>query len=136
MQKTSTFLIGIRRQFRDSGAQQHWPGNKDTFRKIGELVRKKTVHGSRHRRKPLHYLLEQRSEVHRNQHCEHFSAGGKRVWQSSALVSPTNTLNTDLAPIGDDIDPIEAPRDDVEMGNDEDEEPLEAGGSQSKNESQ
>ena len=31
-------------------------------------------------------------------------------------------------PIGDDIEQIEAPRDDVEMGNDEDEEPLEAEG--------
>ena len=35
------------------------------------------------------------------------------------------TLNTDLAPIGDDIEPIEAPREDVEMRNDEDKEPLE-----------
>ena len=46
------------------------------------------------------------------------------MWQSSALVSPTKTLNTDLALIGDDIEPIEAPRGDVEMENDEDEEPL------------
>ena len=35
-------------------------------------------------------------------------------------------MNTDLAPMGDDIEPIEAPREDVEMGHDEDEEPLEA----------
>ena len=48
------------------------------------------------------------------------------MWQSRSLVSPAETLNTDLAPIGDDIEPIEAPREDVEMGNDEDEEPLEA----------
>ena len=27
-------------------------------------------------------------------------------WQSSALVSPTKTLHTDLAPFGDDIEPI------------------------------
>ena len=38
------------------------------------------------------------------------------MWQSSALVSPT----------GDDIEPIAAPREDVEMENDEDDEPLEA----------
>ena len=49
-----------------------------------------------------------------------FSAAGKRVWQSSALVSPTKTLNTDLAPIGDDAEPTEAPHEDVELGNDED----------------
>ena len=47
-----------------------------------------------------------------------------RGWQSSALVSPTKTLNRDVAPVGDDIEPIEAPREDVEMGNDEDEEPV------------
>ena len=38
------------------------------------------------------------------------------MWQSGALVSPTKTQNTDLAPIGDDIEPIEALREDVEMG--------------------
>ena len=48
------------------------------------------------------------------------------MWQSSAPVSPTRILNTDLAPIGDDVEPIEAPREDVEMRNAEDEEPLEA----------
>ena len=41
-------------------------------------------------------------------------------------MSPTKTLNADLAPSGDDIEPIEAPREDAEMGNDVDEEPLEA----------
>ena len=51
-----------------------------------------------------------------NQCCEQFSAAGKRVWQSSALVIPTKTLNTDLAPVGDDIELTEAPREDVEMG--------------------
>ena len=35
-------------------------------------------------------------------------------------------LNTDPAPLGDDIEPSEALREDVEMGNDEDEKPLEA----------
>ena len=67
-----------------------------------------------------------RSEVNRNQCCEQRSAVGKRVWQSSALVSPTTTLNTDLASFGDDTEPVEVPREDVEMGNDEDEETLEA----------
>ena len=42
------------------------------------------------------------------------------------LVSPTKILNRDVAPIGDDIEPIRESRADVEMGNEEDEEPLEA----------
>ena len=46
--------------------------------------------------------------------------------QGSALVSPKKILNRDVAPIGDDIEPIGESRADVEMGNDEDEEPLEA----------
>ena len=54
------------------------------------------------------------------------SAVGKRVWQSSALVSPTKTLNRDVAPIGDDIEPIGESRADVEMTNEEDEETWEA----------
>ena len=41
------------------------------------------------------------------------------MWQSSALVSPTKTLSRDVAPIGDDIEPIGEPRADGEMGNDE-----------------
>ena len=40
---------------------------------------------------------------------------GKRVWQSSALVSPTKALNRDVAPIGDDIEPVGESRADVEM---------------------
>ena len=42
------------------------------------------------------------------------------------LVSPTETLNRDVAPIGDDIETVEESRADVEMGNEEDEEPMEA----------
>ena len=38
------------------------------------------------------------------QQCEQCSAVVKRVWQSSALVNPTKTLNRDAAPIGDDIE--------------------------------
>ena len=38
--------------------------------------------------------------------CEEWSTVGKREWQSSALVSPTTTLNRDVAPIGDDIEPV------------------------------
>ena len=48
------------------------------------------------------------------------------MWQTSALVSPSKTLNTDLSPSGDDIEPIEAAREDVETGNDKDEEQVEA----------
>ena len=55
--------------------------------------------------------------------CEGESTVGKRVWQSSALVSPTTNLNRDVAPIGDDIEPMEESRADVET---EEEESLEA----------
>ena len=37
------------------------------------------------------------------------------MWQSSALVSPTKFVHTDLAPIGDDIEPIGESRADVEI---------------------
>ena len=43
-----------------------------------------------------------------------------------ALVSPTKALNRDVAPIGDDIEPVGESRANVDMGNDEDEEPMEA----------
>ena len=41
-------------------------------------------------------------------------------------MSPTKTLNRDVAPIGDDIEPVGESRAVVEIGNEEDEEPLEA----------
>ena len=53
------------------------------------------------------------------------SAVWKRGWQSSALVSPTKTLNRDVA-LDDDIEPLGESRADVEMANEEDEEPSEA----------
>ena len=63
--------------------------------------------------KHFQFLPEPRSEVWRNQQsgcravfCEEESTVGKQVWQSSALVSPTTTLNQDAAPIGDDIEPM------------------------------
>ena len=56
--------------------------------------------------------------------CEELSAVGKWGRQSSARVSPTKTLNRDAAPIGDDIEPVGESRAVVEMGNEEDEEPL------------
>ena len=62
-------------------------------------------------------------EVKSTEQC---SAVGKRVWQSSALVSPRKPLNRDVAPIGDDIEPVGESRADVKMGNEEDEEPSEA----------
>ena len=62
----------------------------------------------------------------KKKYCEQISAAGKRLWHSSALASPANILNTDLTPTGDDIEPIEALREDVKMGSDEVEEPLEA----------
>ena len=46
---------------------------------------------------------------------ERQSTSGKRVWQSSALVSPTTTLNRDAGPINDDTEPMEVEsRTDVE----------------------
>ena len=48
------------------------------------------------------------------------------VDSQSAKARPTKTLNRDVAPIGDDIEPVGESRADVEMGNEEDEEPLEA----------
>ena len=41
-------------------------------------------------------------------------------------MSPTKSLNRDVGPISDDIEPVEKSRADVEMGNEEDEEPVEA----------
>ena len=120
------FLLGTRRWIHDPGSQQHWSRNENSFWEIGELVWKGRTHPSVSRKQQNQFLPEPRSEIHRDQSCEQRSAVGKRVWQSSALVSPTKTLNRDVAPIGDDIEPIEVPRADVEMGNDEDEEPLEA----------
>ena len=55
--------------------------------------------------------------------CKEESTVGKRVWQSSALVSPGPALNRDAVPIGDDIEPMEESRADVETGNEEEESP-------------
>ena len=87
---------------------------------------RKQLISSLHRSQHIQLKFGQISEVHRNQYCEQLSAAGKRIWQSSARVSPTKTLNGDVAPIGDDIEPMEALREDVELGNDEDVVPLEA----------
>ena len=62
---------------------------------------------------------------HRNLHCEQFLAVGKRVWQCSALVSPPKIMNNDLAPTVDDIEPMQVPREYVEMRNEEEEVLLE-----------
>ena len=113
---------GIGRWFHDSRVPPTWYVNEDTLRKVGELVRKNTNSFRSTSKTTSSLLFEQRSEVNRNQCCERLSACWKRAWQSSACVSPTETLNTDLAPIDDDI---EAHREGVEIGNEEDEEPLE-----------
>ena len=52
---------------------------------------------------------------------------GKRIWQSSALVSPTTTLRRDAVPIGDDIEPVVESRVDVETGNEEEDKSPEDG---------
>ena len=43
------------------------------------------------------------------------------MWQSALLVSPTTTLSRDVAPIGDDIEPVGESRADVDTGNEEEE---------------
>ena len=55
------------------------------------------------------------------------STVGKRVWQCSALVSLTTTLNRSAVPIGDDIEPVGESRVNVETRNGEEEESLEDG---------
>ena len=55
--------------------------------------------------------------------CQQSGNGDGREVRS---VSPTKFLNRDAAPFGDDIEPIGEARADVEVGNEEDEEPLEA----------
>ena len=75
------------------------------------------------------FILEPRSEVWRNPQLERRRAMswegeptvGKRVWQSSALVSPTTTLSRDAVPNGDDIEPVGGSRVDVGTGNEEEE---------------
>ena len=96
-------------------------GNENSFREIGEFAWKKRTHSSLSRKQHLQFLPEPRSEIHRDQQCERCSAVGKRVWQSSALVSPTKAMDRDVAPVGDDIEPNGESRADV--GNDENEEP-------------
>ena len=74
------------------------------------------------RKQPLQFLLEKGGYTHRNtKSFEQLSTVGKRAWQSTALVSPTKILNQDVAPVGNDIEPVEVLREEVGMGNDEDE---------------
>ena len=101
---------------------------------MGEMAWKERTHSSLSRKQHFQFLPESRSEINSDQpcercsslSCEELSAVGKRGWQSSALVCPTKTLNRDVAPIGEDIEPLGESRADVEIGNEEDEEPLEA----------
>ena len=51
-------------------------------------------------------------------------------------MSPAKTLNTNLVALGFGIETLEELREDVEMRNDEDEEPFGSRGSQGKTESQ
>ena len=64
----------------------------------------------------------QQRESDRTAFWERESTVGKRVWQSSALVSPMTTLNRDAVPIGDDIESVEECRVDIETGYEEEEE--------------
>ena len=93
------------------------------FESLVSWYGRKQLISSLHRRQHLQFLLEQRSEVHRNQNCEQLSAAGKRAWPNGALGSPLKTLNTGLAPVGDDIEPVGVPREYVGLGNDADEGP-------------
>ena len=101
---------------------------------VCESVWKERVYSSLSREWYSQFLPEPGSEVWRNVQCEsdrsafweRESTVGIRVWQSSALVSPTATLSRDAVPIGDDIETVGESRADVEMRNEEDEEPSEA----------
>ena len=114
VQRTTRFLPWTWRWLHDSESQQNWSGNENSFREIGELAWKERTHSSQSWEVRSQFLPEPRSEVWRNPQRERRravswegeSTVGKRVWQSSALVSPTKTLNRDVAPIGDDIEPI------------------------------
>ena len=90
-------------------------GMTNHFEKIVSWYEKNEPIAVLSRKEPFQFLLEPRSNFHRNQQCEQCSAVGKHVWQSSALVSSTKTLNRDVAPIGDDIEPIAESRADVGM---------------------
>ena len=67
-------------------------------------------------------------------HVNNSQQSGNEYGRAVRSYVHTKTLNAHLAPIGDDVEPIEASREDVEVGNDEDEEePWEAEVPQSKN---
>ena len=101
--------------------------NENSFGEIGDLAWNKRAHSRVSRKQHFRFLLEQRGDIHRNQrYCEELSAVGKRVWQSSALVRPTKIPNRDGASIGSDIETVQVPREDIRMGIEEGEEPLEA----------
>ena len=100
MQRTKISIWDLRR---DSCTRPNGHGHKDTLRMFGEVVRNTRVHPGLHRGQHLQSLLEQRGLVNSEQYCEQHV---NNMWQSSALVSPTNTLNNGLAPIGDDIEPM------------------------------
>ena len=61
-------------------------------------------------------------------HCltKNCHQSGNGDGRAVAVVRPTKTLNRDVAPIGDDIEPVGETRADVEMGNEEDADPWEA----------
>ena len=104
-------------------------GMKIHLREIGELAWKERTHSHLSRKQHSQFLPELRSEINRDRQCEGcravFCEGDstvrKRVCQSSALVSPTTTLNRDVAPTGDDIEPMGESRADVETGKEEEE---------------
>ena len=95
--------------------------------KLLEGVWKERPHSSLSREEHFQYQPEPRNEVCRNpqgERCravfsEEESTVGKRVRQSSALVRPATNLNRDVAPIGDDIEPMVDSRADVQTGNEE-----------------
>ena len=118
MQRTSRFKFGS-----DSGFLILVHSEIGRDRRIFECLvnwhAKAKTHLRLHLRQHLQLLLEKRGEVNGEQHCEHISEVGKRILQSSALVSPTRTLSENLAPIGGDTEPLEVPREDVEMRREE-----------------
>ena len=56
---------------RDSDLQQNWSRNEKSLREIGELVWKEGTHPSLFRKHHFQFLPESKSEIHRDQQCEH-----------------------------------------------------------------
>ena len=102
----------------------NWSGNENLFSEIGELAWKDELIPVCLANNIFNFHLNREVSSTQTNNVNNSQQSGNE--DGRALVSPTQTLNRDVAPIGDDIEPVGESRADVEMGNEEDEEPLEA----------